>query len=199
MNLFENTPIRSAWVSETNRRWFSAVDVCAALTGSDYQKARNYWKWLKHKLDLQCRQLVRFTNQLKLEAADGKLRFTDVLDSDGVLRLILICPSPKADAFKLWIAKLTAEGAAVAECVAEAVNKAKDTVRRKIGGFFVTTKIKDFDIGAGDGTAGDAGIRWTPVGAAGRSGACIVPEYSESYQFFAKTANAKFSVPVLFC
>ena len=173
MNLFENTPIRSAWVAETNKRWFSAVDVCAALTGSDYQKARNYWKWLKHKLDLQCRKQVRFTNQLKLEAADGKLRFTDVLDADGVLRLILICPSPKADAFKLWIAKLAADGAAIAELLTEAVGKVKDTARHKIEAFFVTTEKRDFDILIDDGAAGGFGI---------------APEYSDNLQFFSKAA-----------
>ena len=53
-------------------------------------------------------QLLRVTNQLKLEALDGKLRFTDVMDAHGVLRLIQICPSPKAEAFRLWIAGLAA-------------------------------------------------------------------------------------------
>ena len=80
------------------------MDVCAALTGSDYQRARNYWKWLKHKLKNQSGEPVSISNQLKFEASVGKLRFTDVMDAEEILRLIQIFPSPKADAFKLWIA-----------------------------------------------------------------------------------------------
>ena len=113
MNLFENTPIRSAWDNISNKRWFSAVDVCAALTGSDYQRARNYWKWLKHKLKNRNGEPVSISNQLKFEASDGKLRFTDVMDAEEILRLIQIFPSPKADAFKLWIADLAAKGSDV--------------------------------------------------------------------------------------
>ena len=150
MNLFENTPIRSAWDETSNKRWFSVVDIIAALTNSDYQRARNYWKWLKHKLDWDCRQSVRHTNQLKLEAQDGKLRFTDVMDAEDILRLIQICPSPKAGAFRLWIAELAGEGAAVVQCLEDAVKNAKDIVRNSVGNLLSVIIKKDFDIlGAG--------------------------------------------------
>ena len=64
-NLFKDKTIRSVWDGET--RWFSVVDVCALLTDSDYQKARNYWKWLKNKLNYGKGQRVSVTNQLKFE------------------------------------------------------------------------------------------------------------------------------------
>ena len=146
MNLFETTPIRSAWDNTNNKRWFSVIDICAALTNSDYQRARNYWKWLKHKLKEQSGEPVSVSNQLKFEAADGKLRFTDVMDAEGILRLIQIIPSPKAEAFKLWIADLAAEGAAVLKCLEEAVKNAKDMVRNKVAGLFQATIIKEFNI-----------------------------------------------------
>ena len=155
MNLFENTPIRSAWDNTSNKRWFSVVDIIAALTNSDYQRARNYWKWLKHKLDWGCRKSVRITNQLKLEAADGKLRFTDVMDTEDILNLIQICPSPKADAFRLWIADLAADNAAVVKCLEEAVKNAEDTVKHRFEGLVNVIIKKDFDI-FGEGGYSDA-------------------------------------------
>ena len=145
-NLFEDTPIRSAWDNTSSKRWFSVIDVCAALTGSDYQRARNYWKWLKHKLKNQNDEPVSVSNQLKLEASDGKLRFTDVMDTAEVLRLIQIFPSPKADAFKLWIADLAAEGTAVLECLETAVKNAKDKIRNKVANLFQTTTVEDINI-----------------------------------------------------
>ena len=150
MNLFESTQIRSAWDETSNKRWFSVVDICAALMGSDYQRARNYWKWLKHKLDEGNRQLVRTANQLKFEAQDGKLRFTDVMDAEEVLRLIQIFPSPKAEAFRLWIAELASEGAAVVKCLEQAVNDAKDTVRHKVGNLIQSIIKEDFNIFGND-------------------------------------------------
>lgn len=79
----------------------------SALTDKkDYQKARNYWKWLKNKLGAEGSEVVSSTNQLKMKAQDGKLRETDTLDTKGILRLIESVPSPKAEPFKLWLASL---------------------------------------------------------------------------------------------
>lgn len=104
--IFENTKIRTKWDAEKNDYYFSVVDVISALTESDYQKSRNYWKWLKTKLKDEGSELVSFTNQLKMVANDGKLRETDVLDTKGILRLIQSVPSPKAEPFKMWLAKV---------------------------------------------------------------------------------------------
>ena len=105
-NLFEGKEIRSVWNSEKEDYYFSVVDVISALTDGDYNKSRNYWKWLKGKLIDEGSELVSNTNHLKLRAKDGKSRETDVLDTEGVFRLIESIPSPKAEPFKVWLAKL---------------------------------------------------------------------------------------------
>jgi len=103
IKLFENKRIRTAWDEEKQEWFFSIVDVCAVLTDSDYQTARNYWKWLKTKLIVEGSELVSNTNQLKMKAYDGKMRDTDVVSTEQVLRLIQSIPSPKAEPFKLWL------------------------------------------------------------------------------------------------
>ena len=109
-NLFEDKEIRSIWVSEKEDYLFSVIDVINALTDSDYEKSRNYWKWLKNKLDEEGSQLVSNTNQLKMRSPkDCKSYLTDVLDTEGIFRLIESIPSPKAEPFKLWLAKLGRE------------------------------------------------------------------------------------------
>ena len=86
------------------------VDVISSLTDNDYQKSRGYWKWLKNKLNLEGSELVSNTNQLKMKSPkDGKYYATDVLDTEGIFRLIESVPSPKAEPFKLWLAKLGKE------------------------------------------------------------------------------------------
>ena len=107
--LFEGSQIRSVWDNELEDYYFSVVDVISALTTGDYQKSRNYWKWLKGKLIDEGSELVSKTNQLKMKAQDGKMRDTDVLDTKGILRLIESVPSPKAEPFKLWLASLGSE------------------------------------------------------------------------------------------
>ena len=108
-NLFENSEIRSIWNNEKEDYYFSVVDVISALTYNEYQKARNYWKWLKNKLNSEGSELVSNTNRLKMKAQDGKFRQTDVLDTEGIFRLIESIPSPKAEPLKLWLASLGKE------------------------------------------------------------------------------------------
>lgn len=105
-NLFENKEIRSIWDNEKEEYYFSVVDVISALTDNDYDKSRNYWKWLKNKLKGEGSELVSNAIQLKMKAQDGKLRQTDTLDTEGIFRLIESVPSPKAEPFKLWLAIL---------------------------------------------------------------------------------------------
>jgi hypothetical protein len=110
MQLFEGSPVRTAWDAENEKWWFSVVDIVGVLTEqSDYSKVRNYWKWLKNKLKGEGSELVSNTNQLKMEAADGKMYLTDVADTEQVLRLIQSIPSKKAEPFKLWLAKVGRE------------------------------------------------------------------------------------------
>ena len=109
IKLFENKRIRTAWDEEKQEWYFSVVDVCAVLTDSDYQTSRNYWKWLKGKLIDEGSELVSNTNQLKMKAHDGKMRNTDVANTEQVLRLIQSVPSPKAEPFKMWLAIVGSE------------------------------------------------------------------------------------------
>ena len=107
IQIFEKQPIRAIWDEESEKWWFSIIDIIAVLTGQpDYQRAKNYWKWLKNKLKEEGSEVVSNTNQLKLTAPDGKKRFTDVSDTECVFRIIQSVPSKKAEPFKLWLAKV---------------------------------------------------------------------------------------------
>jgi len=110
IKLFEEQHIRYVWDEEAEKWWWSIIDIIGVLTEqSDYNKVRNYWKWLKNKLKEEGSQLVSNTNQLKLEAADGKKYLTDVADTEQILRLVQSIPSKKAEPFKLWLAKVGSE------------------------------------------------------------------------------------------
>ena len=102
--LFEGKEIRSIWNSDEEDYYFSVVDVISALT--DGPNPRRYWSDLKIKLIDEGSQLYENIVQLKLIAKDGKLRDTDTLNTEGIFRLIESVPSPKAEPFKLWLAKL---------------------------------------------------------------------------------------------
>ena len=110
IKLFEEKQVRTVWDAEAEKWWFSILDIIGILTDQpDYTKVRNYWKWLKNKLKDEGSELVSNTNQLKMEAADGKKYLTDVADTEQVLRLIQSIPSKKAEPFKLWLAKVGSE------------------------------------------------------------------------------------------
>lgn len=99
LNLFDGKKIRSIWDNEKQDYYFSVVDVIKILTDSDYDNSRNYWKWLKGKLNDEGSELVSKTNQLKMKAKDGKYRKTDTLDTEGIFRLIESVPSSKEECF----------------------------------------------------------------------------------------------------
>lgn len=107
-NLFDNKEIRSIWNSEKEEYFFSVVDVIGALTDSNIP--RNYWSDLKRKLKQEGSELHENIVQLKLKSSkDGKMYLTDTLDTEGIFRLIESVPSPKAEPFKIWLAKLGKE------------------------------------------------------------------------------------------
>ena len=104
---FEDKNIRTIW-NEDQEKWFiSIIDVIEVLTNSD--RPRKYWSDLKAKLNKEGSQLSEKIGQLKIEAEDGKMRLTDVADTEQLFRLIQSIPSPKAEPFKLWLAKIAAE------------------------------------------------------------------------------------------
>ena len=110
LKLFNEKQIRTSWNASEEEWFFSVVDVVAVLTDSaDYQTARNYWKVLKNRLTAEGNETVTNCNQLKMPAADGKMRMTDVLSTRGVLRLVQSIPSPKAEPFKMWLAQVGSE------------------------------------------------------------------------------------------
>ena len=110
IQLFEDRKIRTAWDEEKEEWYFSVVDVVAVLTDQpDYQAARNYWKVTKKRLKDEGNETVTNCNQLKMQAADGKMRLTDVADTEQLFRLIQSIPSPKAEPFKQWMAQVASE------------------------------------------------------------------------------------------
>jgi len=130
IRLFEEKQVRATWDEEAEKWWFSVVDVCAVLTDNDYQTARNYWKWLKNKLVAEGSELVSITNQLKMKAPDGKMRLTDVADTEQVLRLIQSIPSKRAEPFKLWLAKVGSERLDETVDPEQSINRAIQNYRR---------------------------------------------------------------------
>lgn len=103
VKLFEQQKVRTHWDEEKQRWFFSIIDVIEILTGTD--RGRKYWNDLKTKLKKEGSELSEKIGQLKMEASDGKMRMTDVADTEQLLRLIQSIPSPKAEPFKQWLAK----------------------------------------------------------------------------------------------
>ena len=105
--LFENRKIRAVWDDEQEKWYFSIVDVVGVLTNSE--NPQTYWRVLKNRLKKEGNETVTNCNALKLRAADGKMRLTDVADTEQLFRLIQSIPSPKAEPFKQWMAHVAAE------------------------------------------------------------------------------------------
>ena len=107
IKLFEQKVVRSIWDAEQEKWFMSIVDVVSVLTESP--NPRKYWSVLKSRLKVEGSQLATNCSQLKMKASDGKFYLTDVADSEQLFRLIQSIPSPKAEPFKLWLAKVAAE------------------------------------------------------------------------------------------
>lgn len=106
IRFFNDKEVRAVWNEENNKWYFSVLDVIGVLRNeSDYEKCRNYWKYLKAKLKKENNELVSVTTQLKLTAADGKKYLSDALDSDGVIRLAAEFPSKIGAAFIGWFTR----------------------------------------------------------------------------------------------
>ena len=104
IKLFEQKKVRTHWDEKSEKWFFSIIDVIEILTGTG--RGRKYWNDLKTKLKKEGSELSEKIGQLKMESADGKLRLTDVADTEQLLRLIQSIPSPKAEPFKQWLAKV---------------------------------------------------------------------------------------------
>lgn len=107
LKLFEEKKVRTVWDDEQEKWYFSIVDVVSILTEST--DGRKYWNKLKQRLKEEGNETVTNCHQLKMQAVDGKMRLTDVADTEQLLRLIQSIPSPKAEPFKLWMAQVASE------------------------------------------------------------------------------------------
>ena len=107
IKLYEDSKIRTLWDSDAEKWYISIVDVIAVLTESVDPTA--YWRKLKQRLKAEGNETVTNCHALKMRAIDGKMRKTDVADTEQLFRLIQSIPSPKAEPFKLWLAKIAAE------------------------------------------------------------------------------------------
>jgi BRO family, N-terminal domain len=107
IKLFEEKQVRTIWDAEQEKWYISIVDAIEILTGTD--RPRKYWSDLKSKLNKEGSQLSEKIGQLKLLSEDGKMRITDVGDTEQLFRLIQSIPSPKAEPFKMWLAKVASE------------------------------------------------------------------------------------------
>ena len=107
IKLFEQKQVRSVWNDEEEKWYFSIIDVIEVLTDTD--RPRKYWSDLKAKLKKEGSELSEKIGQLKMAAEDGKMRITDIADTQQLFRLIQSVPSPKAEPFKQWLAQVGSE------------------------------------------------------------------------------------------
>ena len=104
LQLFEQKKVRTIWDEEQEKWYFAIVDVVAVLT--DSENPQTYWRVLKNRLKKEGNETVTNCNAFKLQAADGKMRLTDVADTEQLFRLIQSIPSPKAEPFKIWMSQV---------------------------------------------------------------------------------------------
>ena len=131
IQLFEDQRIRTAWDEEKEEWYFSVVDVVGALTDAkDYETARKYWNKTKQRLKDEGNEPVTNCHQLKLKAADGKRRETDVATVEELLRIIQSIPSKKAEPIKQWLAKVGSERIEETQDPELIVDRLVDTYKR---------------------------------------------------------------------
>lgn len=128
IQLFEEKKVRSLWNEEDEKWYFSIVDVIEILTGSS--RPRKYWNALKTKLQEEGSELSQKMGQLKMQSADGKFYLTDVADTEQLLRLIQSIPSPKAEPFKQWLAKVGYERMQEIADPAQSLDRARENWQR---------------------------------------------------------------------
>jgi len=146
IKLFESKRIRVHWDSESEKWYFSIIDIIETLTGS--QNSRRYWSDLKRKLTKEgFSQLYEIIVQLKLESSDGKKYNTDCADTEGLLRIIQSIPSPKAEPFKVWLAKVGYERIEETEDPEKTFDRAIETYLKK--GYsknWINQRIKSIEV-----------------------------------------------------
>jgi hypothetical protein len=156
IKLFEERKIRAEWDEEAQKWWFSVVDIVAVLTEQPTQRgASNYWAKLKERLSEEgAGELLTNCQQLKLQAADGKKYLTDVADVRQILRIIQSIPSPKAEPFKQWLAKVGYERIQEVVDPEQSIDRARDNwlklgrsekwIQQRMSGQETRNKLTDY-------------------------------------------------------
>ena len=155
IQLFEDRKVRIVWDEEQEKWYFSIVDVCEVLTDQpDYDHAKNYWKVLKFRITQEGNESVTNCNQLKLVSPkDGKRYLTDVADAEQLFRVIQSIPSPKAEPFKQWLARVGYERIQEIEnpelaqermkAIYEAKGYPKDWIDKRLRGIAIRQNLTD--------------------------------------------------------
>jgi len=129
IKLFQDQRVRVHWDNDQEKWYFSIIDIVGVLTKSE--RPRKYWSDLKSKLKSEGSEVSEKIGQLKMKSSDGKLRMTDVADTEQLLRLIQSIPSPKAEPFKIWLAKVGYERIEETEDPEKAFDRAMETYLKK--------------------------------------------------------------------
>ncbi len=130
--IFEGKKIRRHWDEKAGKWYFSVVDIVQALTDQpDFIKSRKYWNKLAERLRKERSEVVTRCHHLKMLAADGKMRLTDIADTETMFRIIQSIPSPNAEPFKLWLARVGYERIEETEDPERAINRAMQTYLKK--------------------------------------------------------------------
>jgi DNA-damage-inducible protein D len=152
LKIFEEKKVRSLWNEEEEKWYFSVIDIIEILIGSD--RPRKYWSDLKSKLKKEGSELSEKIGQLKMESSDGKSYSTDVADTEQLLRLIQSIPSPKAEPFKTWLAKVGYERMKEIADPAQSLDRARENwqklgrsekwIRQRMTGQETRNKLTDY-------------------------------------------------------
>ena len=144
IQLFEDKRIRTAWDEEKEEWYFSIVDVCEVLSGTD--NPRRYWSDLKRKLKSEgAVELYEKIVQLKMTAPDGKKRLTDVADTEQLLRIVQSIPSPKAEPFRAWLAQVGRERIEETIDPELTIERALETLNTtRVSNFFIETRVVSY-------------------------------------------------------
>ena len=177
IQLFQKQAVRTFWDDEKELWYFSVIDVVAILTAqNDYQKARKYWNKLKERLVQEGNETVTNCHQLKMKAADGKMRLTDVANTEDILRLLQSIPSPKAEPFKLWLAKVGYERIEETDNPELAFDRAMATYLKK--GYtkeWINQRLKSIEIRK------ELTYEWDERGVAGREYGILTNELTQAW------------------
>jgi hypothetical protein len=145
IKLFETKQVRTHWDEEQEKWYFSIVDVIGVLT--DSPNARKYWSVMKTRLKAEGSELATNCSQLKMISSDGKWYLTDVADTETLFRLVQSIPSPKAEPFKLWIAKVARERMDEIEDPEIGIDRLMETYLRKgYSKAWITQRLKSIEI-----------------------------------------------------